>query len=161
MRKLLALLALLPSLALAQSTALKVWVPSLSKYVIVPGLENGAQSVALTYPNAFSCTASSVTATASMPCTATPAAGKRYYITNVVMSNGPTAQNVSVVWSANPGCTGAPTTIIDVWLGVNGGAAPPFFTPAVPTGVTGTQYLCCVGSGGTTHSCFVNGYIAQ
>ena len=132
--KLLALLLLLPSLALGQV-------------------------VSKPPTNRFVCRGSGFTGLANLTCTpALPAgAGISFYVDSVLLSNGPTPQTLKVISSTTTACGGSPADVTSsVYLGVNGGAMLHFFTP-IKTAQS-NPYLCCQGSGSTAASCTVTGF---
>lgn len=111
----------------------------------------GRQYVETAHPNYWSVSADYASAQTNTSVKAAPGAGLKLYITDIFLSNGATAGNVtllngsggSVVWEAYPG--------------INGGAAPSFRTPIV---LSANTALVITSTTVTTHSVTICGYTA-
>jgi hypothetical protein len=103
------------------------------------------------HPFTWQCTRDAQSA--SGVCQASATAG--YTIKDVLLSNGPTAQSIKVVYGTGTTCgTGTTVIVPTTYLGVNGGAVIPMRTPfRIPS----TVDVCCVISGSTAHSCRISG----
>ena len=102
--------------------------------------------------------ASTVTATTQVA--GLSGASLSYYITDVILSNGGTAQTVAVVSSTTAGnaCATAPANVIPpISLPANGGMAMSYSTPIK---VSSNSALCCKISGSTAFSCQLRGFTA-
>lgn len=83
-----------------------------------------------------------------------------YYITDVVIANGATAQTLQLVSSTTAGnaCATSPANVgPPISLGGPAGMAAAWKTPRK---VTANSALCCKPSGSTAFSCEVHGFIA-
>lgn len=115
----------------------------------------GRLMVDTTHPFRFQCTRDAQTG--SGVCANSATIGGNLHVTDIVLSNGGTAQNIKVTYGTGSTC-GTGTTLImpTTYFAVNGGAVWSSFTPfRVPTG----NDVCCVISGSTAHSCTVRGFI--
>lgn len=112
------------------------------------------------HPNFATWDTGAATVTATTQIATTSGGGLSYYITDIMLSNGATAQTVAVVSSTTAGnaCATSPTSVIPpVSLSVNGGYA---VSRKTPIKVTANSALCCKISGSTAFSCQLSGFIA-
>lgn len=170
MRK-LALLALLPSLALAQvTTAPKgqvcnatgkcadVTLGKLGIYTDATQSSTAIKPPASAVPT--SCMVNATTGTAQ--CSAAPGTGLYFYITSVMFSNGDTAQNIQIVQGTGSNCgTGQTVVVPSVFLPANSGGVLPFPISTPLKGTAANQQLCCKPSGTSAFSCLITYYVAS
>jgi hypothetical protein len=105
------------------------------------------------HPNRWHCVVDA--ATADTQCQAT---GAQLYLTDVWITNGPTASTLAVTIGTGAACATGRTVIIpSTYLGVNGGAATNLITPIK---VTASQNVCCDTAGSTSFSCRLGGFTA-
>lgn len=86
--------------------------------------------------------------------------GLSYYVTDIVISNGATAQTVQLISSTTAGnaCATSPANVGPPYsLATNGGVAQAFKTPRK---VAANSAICCSPGGSTAFSCEVHGFIA-
>jgi hypothetical protein len=113
----------------------------------------GRKLVRMDHPFTWFCTRDAQSA--SGVCQASVASG--YTIDLVELTNGPTAQNIKVVYGTGTTCgTGTTVIVPTTYLGVNGGAVIPMHMS--PHRFTGTVDVCCIISGSTAHSCMIRGH---
>jgi hypothetical protein len=104
--------------------------------------------------NPWSCTQSGITALTE--CKALTASTV-HYVTHVVLSNGPTAQTLQVVYGTGTNCgTGQTALTSTIYLGVNGGAVIPL--DSSPLAPASANAVCCKPSGSSAFSCTLAGY---
>ncbi len=112
--------------------------------------------VRIGHPNPWSCVQSGISAITE--CKALTASVK-HYVTHVVLSNGPTAQTLQVVYGTGSACaTGQAALTSTVYLGVNGGAILSF--DSSPLAPAAANAICCKPSGATAFSCTLAGHTA-
>jgi len=111
----------------------------------------GRQYVETTHPNYWSVSADYASAQTNTSIKAAPGVGLKLYITDVIISNGATAGNVTLL----DGSGG--TVKLEIYPGVNGGLAHPFRTPIA---LTANTALCITSTTVTTHSVTICGYTA-
>ncbi len=111
----------------------------------------GRQYVETTHPNFWDASVDYASAQTNASIKAAPGAGLRLYITDVIISNGATAGNITLL----DGSGG--TVKFEVYPGVNGGAAHSFRTPLR---LSDNTALVITSTTVTTHSVTVSGYIA-
>jgi len=104
----------------------------------------------------FSCVISG--ATADTVCQVTPGAGQRFYVTDVVISNGATAQTVRIITGTGTTCGTSTDVVVPlINMPINGAVSINLRTP-VRTSVD--EDLCSDISGTTAHSVQIVGQIA-
>lgn len=109
-----------------------------------------------THPNYFSCKVDA--AVALTQCQAAPASGS-LNVVDVVVTNGGTAQTVTIQMGTGTACaTGATTVVPAINLPVSGTVAVSF---RQPIRLTALNALCCKPSGTTAFGCLVNGYTSS
>lgn len=119
---------------------------------------DGRLYVSNVHPNTFSCLISNVTA--STQCVGLSGAGLSYYVTDVVLNNGATAQSLQVVSSTTAGnaCATAPANVMPlVIMPVNSFLVWPMNTYLK---ATANSALCVTRSGATAFSAQLSGFIA-
>ena len=107
--------------------------------------------VSQTHPRWFNASADYATAQTNATVQAAPGAGLRLYITDLTISNGATAGNITLL----DGSGGS--VLYEIYPAVNGGVALTFRTPIVCTANTP---LAITSTTVTTHSVNVQGYVA-
>lgn len=111
----------------------------------------GIQIVSNVHPNFWSVSADYSEAQTNASVKASPGAGLRLYITDIFLSNGATAGNVTLLQGSGG------TVMWECYPAINGGANLNLRTPIVLTADTA---LCITSTTVTTHSITVSGYIA-
>lgn len=111
----------------------------------------GRPFVETTHPNYWTASADYASAQTNASIKAAPGAGLKLYITDVIISNGATAGNVTLL----DGSGG--TVKLEIYPGINGGLAQSFRTPIA---LTANTALCITSTTVTTHSVTVCGYTA-
>lgn len=111
----------------------------------------GRQYVETAHPNNWTVSADYASAQTNASIKAAPGAGLKLYITDVVISNGATAGNITLL----DGSGG--TVLVEIYPAANGGMAMPFRTPIA---LTANTALVITSTTVTTHSVTINGYIA-
>ena len=111
----------------------------------------GRQLVETAHPNHFSASVDYATAQTNATVKAAAGAGLKLYITDIVVSNGATAGNITLL----DGSGG--TVMIELYPAINGGMAMPFKTPIA---LTANTLLAITSTTVTTHSVTVSGYVA-
>lgn len=111
----------------------------------------GRQYVETTHPNYWTLSADYASAQTNTSLKTAPGAGLKLYITDVIVSNGATAGNITLL----NGSGGA--VLLELYPGVNGGLSMPFRTPLVLSADTA---LCLTSTTVTTHSVTICGYTA-
>jgi hypothetical protein len=107
-----------------------------------------------THPTTWSCAQSGITALTE--CKALTASTV-HYVTHIVLSNGPTAQTLQVVYGTGTNCgTGQTALTSTIYLGVNGGAVIPL--DSSPLAPASANAVCCKPSGSSAFSCTLAGY---
>jgi len=104
-----------------------------------------------THPRFWHVSADYASAQTNTSVKAAPGASLSLYITDIQISNGATAGNVTLL----DGSGG--TVLYEVYPGINGGAT---LTLRNPIKLTANTALCITSTTVTTHSVFVSGYIA-
>jgi len=112
---------------------------------------NGRVLVNSAHPNLFSASADFAAAQTNTTVQAAPAAGLSLHITDILISNGAVAGNVTLL----DGSGG--TVLFEVYLPVNGHAA---WNLRTPTRLTAATLLAVTSTSSTTHSVNINGYTA-
>jgi hypothetical protein len=107
--------------------------------------------VNITHPRFWHVSADYGAAQTNVSVKASPGAGLSLYITDLVLSNGATAGNITLL----DGSGG--TVLFEIYPAINGGVSLSFRNPIKLTAATA---LCLTSSTVTTHSIFVSGYIA-
>lgn len=107
--------------------------------------------VSTVHPRLFSVSADYASAQTNASVKAAPGAGLSLYITDIQLSNGATAGNITLL----DGSGG--TVLYEVYPAINGGAVMNLNTPIR---LTANTALCITSTTVTTHSVFVSGYIA-
>lgn len=111
----------------------------------------GRQFVETTHPNYWNASADYVAAQANAIVVAAPGAGLKLYITDIMISNGATAGNITLL----DGAGGA--VKFELYPAINGGVSCNLRTPIALTAATA---LCLTSTTVTTHTITVSGYIA-
>lgn len=111
----------------------------------------GRQYVETTHPNYWSVSNDYASAQTNTSLKGAPGAGLKLYITDVIISNGATAGNITLL----DGSGG--TVKLELYPGVNGGLAHPFRTPIA---LTANTALCLTSTTVTTHSVTICGFTA-
>ncbi len=111
----------------------------------------GRQFVETSHPRYFNARADYASAQTNATVQAAPGAGLKLYITDIVISNGATAGNITLL----DGSGG--TVIFEIYPAINGGASTNLRTPIA---LTANTLLAITSTTVTTHSVMVNGYIA-
>jgi hypothetical protein len=111
----------------------------------------GRQYVETCHPRYFNARADYAGAQTNATVQASPGAGLKLYITDIMISNGATAGNITLL----DGSGG--TVIWEIYTAINGGCVANFRTPIVLTTAT---LLAITSTTVTTHSIAVQGYIA-
>lgn len=111
----------------------------------------GRQFVETTHPNYWTLSADYASAQTNTSLKTAPGASLKLYITDVIISNGATAGNITLL----DGSGG--TVKLELYPGINGGLAMSFRTPIV---LTANTALCITSTTVTTHSITVCGYTA-
>jgi hypothetical protein len=113
--------------------------------------EYGRQYVETTHPNYWSVSADYAEAQTNTSVKAAPGAGLSLYITDILISNGATAGNITLL----DGSGG--TVKFEIYPAINGGATTNLRTPIK---LTANTALCITSTTVTTHSITINGFIA-
>jgi hypothetical protein len=111
----------------------------------------GRVFVETTHPRYWTVSADYASAQTNTSVKATPGASLKLYITDVIISNGATAGNITLLNGSGG------TVLLELYPAINGGAAMPFRTPIVLSADTA---LCITSTTVTTHSVTICGYIA-
>ncbi|MBP8055066.1 MAG: hypothetical protein KA314_04460 [Chloroflexi bacterium] len=111
----------------------------------------GRQFVETTHPAHWTVSADYASAQTNTSLKSAPGVGLKLYITDVIVSNGATAGNITLL----DGSGG--TVKLELYPGVNGGLAHPFRTPIA---LTANTALCITSTTVTTHSVTICGYTA-
>jgi hypothetical protein len=111
----------------------------------------GRQFVETSHPNLWDVSADYAAAQTNTTVKAAPGAGLKLYITDVMISNGATAGNITLL----DGSGG--TVLLEIYPAINGGAVMNLRTPIA---LTANTLLAITSTTVTTHSVFVSGYIA-
>jgi hypothetical protein len=112
---------------------------------------DGRQFVETTHPNFWHTSADYASAQTNATVKAAPGAGLKLYITDVIVSNGATAGNVTLL----DGSGG--TVLLELYPAINGGLTHSFRTPLA---LTANTLLAITSTTVTTHSVTVSGFIA-
>lgn len=104
-----------------------------------------------THPRFWHVSADYASAQTNTSVKASPGASLSLYITDIVISNGATAGNITLL----DGSGG--TVLLEIYPAINGGAT---LSLRSPIKLTANTALCVTSSTVTTHSIFVSGYIA-
>ena len=112
---------------------------------------NGRQFVATEHPYFFHVSADYASAQTNTSVKAAPGAGLSLYITDISISNGATAGNITLL----DGSGG--TVLYEIYPAINGGAVMNLRNPIK---LTANTALCITSTTVTTHSLFVAGFIA-
>lgn len=104
-----------------------------------------------THPRGFTVSADYASAQTNVSVKAAPGASLSIYITDIQLSNGATAGNVTLL----DGSGG--TVLYEVYPAINGGAV---LSLRQPIKLTANTALCLTSTTVTTHSIFIGGYIA-
>jgi hypothetical protein len=107
--------------------------------------------VNITHPRLFRASADYASAQTNATVQAAPGAGLSLYVTDVIISNGATAGNITLL----DGSGG--TVLLEIYPAVNGGVAHSFRNPLR---LTANTLLAITSTTVTTHSVTVTGYIA-
>lgn len=107
--------------------------------------------VNITHPRLFNVSADYASAQTNASVQAAPGAGLSLYITDLIISNGATAGNITLL----DGSGG--TVKFEIYPAINGGVAHSFRNPIR---LTANTALCITSTTVTTHSICVSGYIA-
>jgi hypothetical protein len=110
----------------------------------------GRQYVATEHPRFWHVSADYASAQTNASIKAAPGAGLALYITDISISNGATAGNITLL----DGSGG--TVLYEIYPGINGGAVMNLKNPIK---LTDNTALCITSSTVTTHSVFVSGFI--
>lgn len=113
--------------------------------------EYGRQYVETTHPNYWDVSADYAAAQTNTSVKAAPGAGLSLYITDVIISNGATAGNITLL----DGSGG--TVLLEDYPAINGGLTHSFRSPIK---LTANTALCVTSTTCTTHSVTVAGFIA-
>lgn len=111
----------------------------------------GRQFVEISHPNYWSASADYASAQTNTTVKAAPGAGLKLYVTDVIVSNGATAGNITLL----DGSGG--TVLLELYPAINGGLTHSFRTPIA---LTANTLLAITSTTVTTHSVTVSGYIA-
>lgn len=111
----------------------------------------GRQFVETAHPNYWSASADYAAAQTNTTVKAAPGAGLKLYITDIILSNGATAGNITLL----DGSGG--TVLFELYPAVNGGAVVNLRTPIA---LTANTLLAITSTTVTTHSITVSGFIA-
>jgi hypothetical protein len=111
----------------------------------------GRQYVETAHPRYFNARADYAAAQTNATVQAAPGAGLKLYITDIMISNGATAGNITLL----DGSGG--TVIWEIYTAINGGCVANFKTPIV---LTANTLLAITSTTVTTHSVAIQGYIA-
>jgi hypothetical protein len=111
----------------------------------------GRQLVTDVHPNYWHVSADYAAAQTNATVKAAPGAGLKLYVTDIMISNGATAGNITLL----DGSGG--TVLIEIYPAVNGGASMNLRTPIA---LTANTLLAITSTTVTTHSVFVSGYTA-
>lgn len=111
----------------------------------------GRQYVEISHPRFWHVSADYATAQTNTSVKATPGASLKLYITDIIISNGATAGNITLL----DGSGG--TVLFELYPAVNGGAAVQLRSPIA---LTANTALCITSTTVTTHSVTICGYIA-
>lgn len=111
----------------------------------------GRQYVETCHPRFFNARADYGAAQTNATVQAAPGAGLKLYITDIMISNGATAGNITLL----DGSGG--TVIWEIYTAINGGCVANFKTPIV---LTANTLLAITSTTVTTHSLAIQGYIA-
>jgi hypothetical protein len=111
----------------------------------------GRQYVEITHPAHWTVSADYASAQTNTSLKSAPGAGLKLYITDVIVSNGATAGNITLL----DGSGG--TVKLELYPGVNGGLAHSFRTPIA---LSANTALCITSTTVTTHSVTICGYTA-
>ncbi len=110
----------------------------------------GRQYVATEHPRFFHVSADYASAQTNASVKASPGAGLAIYITDIMISNGATAGNITLL----DGSGG--TVLFEIYPAINGGVALNLKNPIKLSDATA---LCITSTTVTTHSVFVSGFI--
>jgi len=111
----------------------------------------GRQFVETAHPNHWHVSADYASAQTNTTVKAAPGAGLKLYITDIVISNGATAGNITLL----DGSGGS--VVFELYPAVSGGAAMPWRTPI---DLTANTLLAITSTTVTTHSVTISGYTA-
>lgn len=111
----------------------------------------GRLYVEMSHPRFWHVSADYATAQTNTSVKATPGAGLKLYITDIIISNGATAGNITLL----DGSGG--TVLFELYPAVNGGAAVQLRSPIA---LTANTALCITSTTVTTHTVTICGYIA-
>lgn len=111
----------------------------------------GRQFVEVSHPNFWHVSADYASAQTNTTVKAAPGAGLKLYITDVVISNGATAGNITLL----DGSGG--TVLLELYPAVNGGMTHSFRNPIA---LTANTLLAITSTTVTTHSVTISGFIA-
>lgn len=111
----------------------------------------GRQYVETTHPNYWSVSADYAAAQTNTTVKAAPGAGLKLYITDVIVSNGAVAGNITLL----DGSGG--TVLLELYPAINGGLTHSFRTPIA---LTANTLLAITSTTVTTHSVTICGFIA-
>jgi hypothetical protein len=112
---------------------------------------DGRQFVEISHPNYWSASADYAAAQTNATVKAAAGAGLKLYITDVIVSNGATAGNITLL----DGSGG--TVLLELYPAINGGLTHAFRTPIA---LTANTLLAITSTTVTTHSVTVSGFIA-
>jgi len=112
---------------------------------------SGRQFVEITHPNYWSASADYAAAQTNATVKAAPGASLKLYVTDVIISNGATAGNVTLL----DGSGGS--VLLEFYPAINGSLSHSFRTP-IP--LTANTLLAITSTTVTTHSVTINGFIA-
>ncbi len=113
--------------------------------------EYGRQYVETTHPNYWSVSADYAVAQTNTSVKAAPGAGLSLYLTDIVISNGATAGNITLLNGS------AGTVVYEIYPAINGGSVHSLRTP---TKLTANTALCITSTVVTTHAINISGFIA-
>jgi len=113
--------------------------------------EYGRKYVETTHPNYWDVSADYVAAQTNASVKATPGAGLSLYLTDIIISNGATAGNITLL----DGSGG--TVLFEIYPAINGGCSTNLRTPIK---LTANTALCITSTTVTTHSVMISGFIA-
>lgn len=111
----------------------------------------GRQFVETAHPNFWTASADYASAQTNTSVKAAPGAGLKLYITDIIISNGATAGNITLLNGSGG------TVITEGYFAITGGLAMPFRTPIA---LSANTALVITSTTVTTHSVTINGYIA-
>ena len=111
----------------------------------------GRQFVETAHPNYWRLSADYASAQTNTSLKTAPGAGLKLYVTDVIISNGATAGNITLL----DGSGG--TVLLEIYPAINGGVAMPFRTPIA---LTANTALVITSTTVTTHSVTITGYTA-